>query len=344
MSKCFQSEGRILPSATSRCAALDRRRFVGLAGIFAAAFAAPRMASAQAYPARAVHAIVTFAPGGTVDVYARLACQHLSQKLGQQFVVENVTGATGNRGTAQVARSEPDGYTILFALSTHAVNASVFSNLPYDPVADFVPINLSVSSTHVISVHPSVTANNARELVAYLKAQPNQNYAHGGVGTQGHLLAERFKLTQNLDMVAVPFSGAGPAIQAVVSNHVPMAWTTVASAGPMISGRQLKALAVTGKSRSQLLPDVPTMIEQGFPEIQGDTWVGIMAPKNTPEKIVTGINREITEFLQQPAVQQRLAEVGFDVVNKGPAEFARTIDEEIAFWRKVVEETGVKVN
>jgi len=344
MSKCFQTGRRILPSAATRCDALDRRRFVSLAGVSAAVLAAPRIVLAQSYPVRPVRAIVTFAPGGTVDVYARLACAHLSQKLGQQFVVENVAGATGNRGTAQVARSDPDGYTILFALSTHAVNASVFSNLPYDPVADFIPINLSVSSTHVISAHPSLAANNARELVADLRARPNQNYAHGGVGTQGHLLAERLKRTQNLDMVAVPFSGAGPAIQAVVSNHVPVAWTTVASAGPMISGGQLKALAVTGKSRSKLLPDVPTMIEQGFPEIQGDTWVGIMAPKNTPEKIVTSINREITEFLQQPAARQRLAEVGFDVVNKGPEEFSRLMDEEIVFWRKVVEETGVKVN
>lgn len=324
--------------------ALDRRRFLGLAGLSAAMLAAPRFASAQAWPVRPVHAVVTFAPGGTVDVYARLACQHLSQKLGQQFVVENVTGATGNRGTAQVARSEPDGYTILFALSTHVVNASVFSNLPYDPVADFVPINLSVSSTHVISAHPSVVANDAKELVAELKARPNQNYAHGGVGTQGHLLAERFKLSQKLDIVGVPFSGAGPAITAVVSNHVPIAWTTVASAGPMIAGKQLKALGVTGKTRSQLLPDVPTMIEQGFPEIVGDTWVGIMAPKKTPEKIVTDINREITEFLGQPAARQRLAEVGFDVVNKGPAEFARVMDEEMVFWKRVVEETGVKVN
>jgi len=145
-------------------------------------------------------------------------------------------------------------------------------------------------------------------------------------------------------VVGVPYSGAGPAITAVVSNVVPVAWTTVASAGPMIAGKQLKALAVTGKTRSALLPDVPTMIEQDFPEIQGDTWVGIMAPKNTPENIVTAINREITEFLGQPAARRRLAEVGFDVVNKGPAEFARVLDEEIVFWRKVVEETGVKVN
>jgi tripartite-type tricarboxylate transporter receptor subunit TctC len=344
MSKCFQTSRWIFSALSTRSNALDRRRFVGLAGASAAVLAAPRIALAQSYPVRPVRAIVTFAPGGTVDVYARLACQHLSQKLGQQFIVENVAGATGNRGTAQVARSDPDGYTILFALSTHAVNASVFSNLPYDPVADFVPINLSVSSTHVISAHPSVAANNARELVADLKARPNQNYAHGGVGTQGHLLAERLKRTQSLDMVAVPFSGAGPAITAVVSNVVPVAWTTVASAGPMIAGKQLKALAVTGKSRSELLPDVPTMIEQGFPEIQGDTWVGIMAPKNTPENIVTAINREITEFLGQPAARRRLAEVGFDVVNKGPAEFARLLNEEIVFWRTVVEETGVKVN
>lgn len=321
----------------------SRRRFAGLAGGAAALLAAPRLASAQAYPSRAVRAIVTFAPGGTVDVYARLACQHLSQKLGQQFVVENVAGATGNRGTSQAARATPDGYTILFALSTHVVNASVFDTLPYDPVADFVPINLSVSSTHVVSVHPSVAARNAREFVADLKARPNQNYAHGGVGTQGHLLAERLTVTQNLDMVAIPFPGAGPAIQAVVSNQISSAWTTMASAGPMIAGGRLRALAVTGKTRSPLLPDVPTMIEQGFPEIEGDTWVGIMAPKNTPAEVVTAINREIGEFLQQPAARQRLADVGFDVINKGPADFAAVLKDEMVFWRKVVEETKVKI-
>ncbi|MDB5500223.1 MAG: protein BugT [Tardiphaga sp.] len=323
---------------------LNRRSFIGLVGGSTALLAAPRLASAQAYPARPVRGIVTFAPGGTVDVYARLACQHLSQKLGKQFFVENVTGATGNRGTIMAARSTPDGYTLLFALSTHVVNASVFSNLQYDPVADFIPINLSVSSTHVLSVHPSVAAKNARELVADLKARPNQNYAHGGVGTQGHLLAERLKVTQKLDMAAVSYPGAGPAIQAVVANHVPMAWTTMASAGPMIAGGQLRALAVTGKTRSPLLPEVPTMIEQGFPEIEGDAWVGIMAPKGTPDEVVTTINREIGDFLQQPEARQRLAEVGFDVVNRGPADFARLLTEENVFWKKVVDETNVKIN
>ncbi|WP_252511293.1 Bug family tripartite tricarboxylate transporter substrate binding protein [Phreatobacter aquaticus] len=324
-------------------ATFSRRGFSGLLGGSAVLLAAPNVARAQAYPARPVRAIVTFAPGGTVDVYARLACQHLSQKLGQQFVVENVAGATGNRGTVQAARSTADGYTLLFALSTHAVNASVFNNLPYDPVADFVPINLSVSSTHVISVHPSLAAKSAKEFVADLKARPNQNYAHGGIGTQGHLLAERLKVTQNLDMVAVTFPGAGPAVQSVVANQIPSAWTTMASAGPMIAGGRLRALAVTGKTRSALLPDVPTMVEQGFPEIEGDTWVGIMAPKGTPGEVVSTVNREISEFLQQPAARQRLADVGFDVVNKGPAEFAQVLKEEMVFWKKVVEETKVRI-
>jgi tripartite-type tricarboxylate transporter receptor subunit TctC len=189
-----------------------------------------------------------------------------------------------------------------------------------------------------------MSAKNAKELVAELRARPNQSYAHGGVGTQAHLLAERFKVTQNLDLVAVPFSGAGPAIQAVVANHIPIAWTTMASAGPMVAGSQLRALSVTGKNRSLLLPEVPTMIEQGFPEIQGDAWVGVLAPKGTPDKVVTSINQEIGEFLQQPAARQRLADVGFDIVNQGPAEFARLMDEEITFWKKVAEETKVKVN
>ena len=331
------------PHEAAAGVSLSRRRFAGLAAASASVLAAPRIAAAQAYPARPVRAIVTFAPGGTVDVYARLACQHLSQKLGQQFVVENVSGATGNRGTAQAARATADGYTLLFALSTHAVNASIFSNLPYDPVADFVPVNLSVSSTHVVSVPPSHVARNAREFVADLKAKPNQNYAHGGLGTQGHLLAERLKVTQNLDFVAVTFPGAGPAIQAVVANQIPSAWTTMASAGPMIAGNRLRALAVTGKARSPLLPDVPTMIEQGFPEIEGDTWVGIMAPKGTPDEVVTTVNREISQFLQEPAARRRLAEVGFDVVDKGPADFAEILKQEIVFWRKVVEETKVRI-
>ncbi|MCZ0736286.1 Bug family tripartite tricarboxylate transporter substrate binding protein [Phreatobacter sp. AB_2022a] len=338
------NRGGSLPRRTLTAdAAISRRRFARLAAASATILAAPRIAAAQAYPGRPVRAIVTFAPGGTVDVYARLACQHLSQKLGQQFVVENVSGATGNRGTAQAARAAADGYTLLFALSTHAVNASIFSNLPYDPVADFVPVNLSVSSTHVVSVPPSHVARNAREFVADLKAKPNQNYAHGGLGTQGHLLAERLKVTQNLDFVAVTFPGAGPAIQAVVANQIPSAWTTMASAGPMIAGGRLKALAVTGKARSPLLPEVPTMIEQGFPEIEGDTWVGIMAPAGTPDDVVATINREISQFLQEPAARRRLAEVGFDVVDKGPADFARILREEIVFWRKVVEETKVRI-
>ena len=335
--------GQQMQSVNSKRAMIGRRRFMGLVGGSAALLAAPRIASAQAYPDKPVRAIVTFAPGGTADVYARLACAYLSEKLGQRFVVENIAGATGNRGTVQAARSTADGYTILFALSTHAVNASVFTNIPYDPIADFVAINLSVSSTHVVSVNPSVPVKDAKELVAYLKARSNQNYAHGGVGTQAHLLAERFRVTQKLDIVGVPFPGAGPAVQAVVGNHVPIGWTTMASAGPMISGRQLNALAVTGKTRSKLLPDVPTMIEQGFPEIQGDTWVGVMAPKGTPDSVVTTINTAISEFLQQPAAQQRLAEVGFEVVNKGPAEFSRILVEETGFWKKIVEETGVKV-
>lgn len=319
---------------------LSRRSF---AAGSAAILAAPGLARAQAYPGRPVRAIVTFAPGGTVDVYARLACQHLSQKLGQQFVVENVAGATGNRGTAQAARAEPDGYTILFGLSTHVVNASVFNSLPYDPIGDFAPINLSVSSTHVVSVNPSVAARTMPDFVADLRARPNQNYAHGGFGTQGHLLAERLKVTQKLDMVAINFPGAGPAIQAVVSNQISSGWTTMASAGPMIAGNRLRALAVTGKTRSQLLPDVPTMIEQGFPEVEGDTWVGIFAPKGTPETVVNTINSEIGAFLQQPEARKRLADVGFDVVNKGPAAFAAQLREELVYWRKVVEETKVKI-
>lgn len=344
MTRPPRRERQVRGFGTAGRGALDRRAFVGSLGGSVALLAAPGIASAQSYPARPVRAIVTFAPGGTADIYARLACQYLAQRLGQQFIVENVAGATGNRGTAQAARAAPDGYTLLFALSTHAVNASIFSNLPFDPIADFVPINLSASSTHVISAHPSLPARDGRDYVADLRARPNQNYAHGGLGTQAQLLAERLKVRRKLDIVGVAYPGAGPAVQAVVSNHISSAWTTVASAGPLLAGGQLKALAVSSRTRSPLLPDAPTMIEQGFPEIEGDTWVGVLAPKGTPHDVVTLVNRTLGEFLEQPASRQRLADVGFDIVNKGPEEFARTLKEDVAFWREVVEETNVKMN
>lgn len=330
--------------ASARELAMSCRSFIGLVAAGAGLLAAPGIVRAQAYPTRPVRAIVPFAPGGTVDVYARLACQHLTQRLGQNFIVENIPGATGNRGTAQAARADADGYTILFAPSTHVVNASVFSQLPYEPIADFAPINLSVSSTHVISVHPSVTARDPLEFVADLRARPNQNYAHGGIGTQGHLLAERLRVTQKLDMVAVPFAGAGPAIQAVVANQVPSAWTTMASAAPMIPGGQIRAIGVTSKTRSPLLPDVPTMIEKGFADIEGGQWVGIVAPAGTPSEVVTTIHREIEGFLRQPAARDRLASVGFDIVNRGPDEFRTFMKDELAFWKKVVEQTNVRIN
>ncbi|MEI8145329.1 MAG: tripartite tricarboxylate transporter substrate binding protein [Alphaproteobacteria bacterium] len=324
---------------------LSRRKATGLmAGALAGLTISPSRAQST-YPNRPVRCIVTFAPGGTVDVFARLAAQYLSQRFGQQFFVENAAGATGNRGTTLAARSAPDGYTLLFALSTHAVNPALFNNLQYDAMADFQPITLAVASTHVLTVHPSVPAKDARELVQWLKQPTTKaSYAHGGAGTQGHLLGERFRLSQNLDVTPVPFTGAGPAIASVVGGHTPIGWSTMASAAQMISGGQLRALAVTSKARSRQLPDTPTMIEQGFPEIEGDTWVGVMAPARTPMDIVELLNREISTYIQQPETRERLAQLGFEVVGLGPAEFTRSLAQELVYWKRVVETTGVKLD
>ena len=244
----------------------------------------PQAAMAQAYPARPVRMIVTFAPGGTVDVFARIAAEKLSQKLGQNFYVENIAGASGNIATAQAAKAAPDGHTLLMAFSTFVINPSLFATVPYDPLRDFEPVTLAVASTHVITVTPSVPAKTMQELVAAIRATPGKyNFAHGGVGTPAHLLGEQFRTSLNLDIVAVPFNGAGPAIASVIGGHTPIGFGTMASSVAQVQGGQIRALAVTAKARSQLLPDVPTTAEAGLPDIAGDIWVGVMAPAKTPQ-------------------------------------------------------------
>ena len=323
---------------------LSRRQCLHLAG---AAFVTPTLAGlawAQAYPARPVRVIVPFAPGGTVDVFARVTTQKLSEQLGKQFYVENIAGATGNIGTGQAAKAAPDGYTLFFAFSSFVVNPSLFAKVPYDPVKDFAPVTLAVASTHVLTVNPSVPATTVKELVALIKASPGKySFASGGTGTQAHLLGEQFRLSLGLDLVHVPFNGAGPAMASVVAGHAPVGFSTLASAAAQITGGQVRALAVTSKARSQLLPNVPTTAEAGYPDIEGDGWVGVFAPAGTPKEIISLLHREIVKIIALPEMKERLPTLGFEPVANTPEEFAERIKVEVETWGKVIRAANIKV-
>src|SRR3989441_7922967 len=258
--------------------------------LLAGAAALPALASsarAQTWPMRPVRVIVPFQPGGSTDIFARLAAQKLSEHFGKQFYIENIAGATGNVGTAQAARAAPDGYTALIAFSSYVVNPTLFAKLPFDPDKDLAPVTLAVSATNMITVHPSVPARDLKELVALIKANPGKySYATGGVGTQSHLLGEMLRLSLGLDIVHVPFNGAAPAVASAIAGHTPIALATVASAAQALEAKQLRALAVASKKRSQLLFDVPTTAEAGYPQIEGGNWGGVLGPGRPPPCII----------------------------------------------------------
>lgn len=322
---------------------IRRRRFLHLAAGAATLSSAPRIAWAQTYPARPVRLIVAFAPGGVTDTFARLMGQKLGERLGQQFFVENITGATGNIGTGLAAKAAPDGYTLLFAFSSYVVNPTLFNKIPYDPYKDFEPVTLAVTSTTVVTIHPSVPAKTVKDLVAVIRANPGKySYASAGAGTQAHLAGEQFRLSLGLDLVHVPFNGGGPAIAAVVGGHTPIGFSSPAASIPQIKEGNVRALAITSKTRSQILPDVPTMTEAGYPEIEGDSWVGVLAPAGTPKDIISLLHREIVRIIALPDMKTRLGELGYDPIGSTPEEFATRIKVEIENWAKVIRAANIK--
>jgi tripartite-type tricarboxylate transporter receptor subunit TctC len=326
---------------------LSRRQFIELAS--AAVGAATLHSSAWSqlsqphYPARPVRVIVTFAPGGTVDVFTRIVAQKLSDRFGKQFYVENVAGATGNIGVGQAAKASPDGHTILFAFSSFVVNPSLFTQVPYDPVKSFEPVTLAVASTHVLTVNPSLPVSAMKELVESIRANPGKySFASGGPGTQAHLLGEQLRLSQRLDLVHVPFNGAGPAVASVVAGHTPIGISTLASAATQIQAGQIRALAVTSKTRSPLLSDVPTTAEAGYPDIEGDGWVGVLVPAGAAKEIITLLHDEIVGIIAMADVKERLPTLGFDPVASTPDEFATRIKLELDTWARVIRAANIK--
>jgi tripartite-type tricarboxylate transporter receptor subunit TctC len=322
---------------------LLRRSFLHLAAGAVALPAVLRAARAQTYPTRSVRVIVPFAPGGPTDVCARLIAQKLSEHLGKQFYVENVAGAGGNIGTGQAARAVADGYSILITVNSHVINPTLYDKVPYDPFKDFEAVTLASAFASALSVNPSVPANTVKDLVALIRANPGKySFASPGFGTPSHLLGEQFRVTVGLDLVHVPYGGSGPAITSVVAGHTPIAFAALSAAVPQIKDGKLRALAVMSKNRSQALPDLPTIAQAGYPDLDGDGWVGVLVPAGTPKEIVTSLQHEIVKIVALPEMKERLSTLGFDAVGSSPEEFALQMTLEMEKWAKVIRAANIR--
>jgi tripartite-type tricarboxylate transporter receptor subunit TctC len=299
--------------------------------------------TAQAWPMRPVKLIVGFAPAGPTDLVARLLAQSLSQQTGKNFLVENVAGAGGNIGTVRAAHSAPDGYTLLVTGGNITNNQYLFTKPGYDPLKDFDAVTLAAATPVVLAVNPSVPAHSVKELVAWIRANPGkERYASPGTGTPPQLVGALFQHELKLDLVHVPFDGGGTAVQATVGGHTPISFGAMAPAVPLIKAGQLRALAVTGKERSPTLPEIPTMAEAGFPEVEGFTWTAVVAPAGTPKDIIVKLHDMIVGALAQPDVKAKLAAMAYVPIGSSPQDCAAFFKSELAKWGKVIEQAGLK--
>jgi len=322
---------------------LSRRTLLHLGSAAAALSTMSPVSGAQAYPARPVRVVVPYAPGGPTDAITRLLAQKMSENLGRQFYVENIGGGGGNIAMGRVAKTAPDGYTLLMINPSYVVNPTLYGKVPYDFEKDFDLVSLAVLTTLVITVHPSVPANSMKELVALIKANPGKySYASPGTGTPGHLVGETFRLSLGLDLVHVPFNSAGLAVGSNVAGHTPICFASPSPAAAQVMEGKLRGLAVTSRGRSRALPDLPTTAELGYPDIAGDNWQGIVAPAGTPKQITDLIYREIVRIMVLPDIRERLDVLGFEPVASTPAEFAAHCKAEFAKWAKVIQASNIK--
>ena len=297
---------------------------------------------AAGYPDKPVRIVVPFAAGGPTDVMARLIAQKLSEKLGQQFYVENLAGAGGNIGTANAARAPGDGYTILIASSSYVVNPSLYKNCPYDAFKDFIPVTLAAITPNALIVNPSIPAKSAKELIELIKANPGKYpFASPGIGTTPHLASELFKATYHLDFTLVPYKGGGPATQALLAGETPISFLAITPATQLIITGKLRALAVTTKKRSLALPDVPTLSEAGITGQDSETMQGVFVPKGTPKEIVDRLQREIAAIVNMPDVKSKMLPLGFEPDGGSSAEFFDYVKAEVAKWKKAITEANI---
>jgi tripartite-type tricarboxylate transporter receptor subunit TctC len=319
------------------------KKHFALAVLFLAASLAGVGAAAAAWPDRPVKVIVGFTPGGPTDLVARLVAQQLTVQTGKNFFVENVPGAGGNVGAVKAAQAAPDGYTILVTGGNITNNPFLYAHSGYDPLKDFDAVTVAAATPVVLAIHPSVPAKTVKELVDWIRANPGkESYASPGTGTPPQLTGALFVHALNLDLVHVPFNGGGSAVEATVGNHTPISFGAMAPAVPLIKSGDLRALAVTGKERSPALPDVPTMAESGFPEVEGATWTAIAVPAGTPKEIIAQLHDMIVKSLGQPDVKDKLAAMAYAPIGNSPEECAAFFKSEMAKWGKVIQDAGLK--
>lgn len=319
-----------------------RAASVLLAGALGAtAFAGTAMA-ADTYPDKEVTIVVPFSAGGSTDQLARILAEQLSTKLGKRFLVDNVPGAGGNIAMGQVARAKPDGYTLILVSSSFVVNPGLYAKVPYDPVKDFAPISYIASAPSFLIVNPKLGVKTFQEFLAKAKAEPGMFYASPGIGTAQHLAGELLKSQAKIDIEHAPYSGAGPAVTAVLSNEAPIGFASVPSSIQHVQSGALIALGVTTLEPSASAPDVPTLDKAGLPGYEVDHLQGLLAPAGTPADVVAKLSGAVQEIMGDPAMKERLTKLGFVPVGSTPEQFAKTIDAQVAKWKAVIASAGIK--
>ena len=301
-------------------------------------------AFAQTYPVKPIRMIVPFAPGGGTDVIARYVAAGMTESMGRQVVVDNRAGANGIIGTEIVARSAPDGYTLLFVSSPHSVNASLYPKLPYDTLRDFAPVSMVATSPYVLVVHPSLPVRNVKELIALAKAKPDQlTYGSGGTGSSAHLAAELFNQMAGVKLREIPYKGAGPALQAVLSGESAAVFGNALTVKPHIQSGRLRALGIASEKRSPSAPEMPTIAESGVPGFHADAVLGVLVPARTPRTLVDRLNSEIHKTMRAPGAVDAMRNVGVEIALSTPEEFGRIIESEMQRWGKLVRTLKLKV-
>jgi tripartite-type tricarboxylate transporter receptor subunit TctC len=318
----------------------------GLAIVALAALLTATSAVAQAdYPDKAIRILVGFPPGGPPDVAARLLADKFSEVWGKSVVVENVTGGGGNIAVDRVAKAAPDGYTLLMASNAIVINPSLYDKLPYDAVRDLAPVSLAVAMPIILVVNNDVPARDVTQLIALARGQPGRlTFGHAGVGTPAHLAAELFKARAGLDIQPIPYRGMPPVLPDLLAGRITMAFPNISVVLKLVRDGKVRAIAVTSPRRAAAAPDVPTMVEAGFPGFDASAWFGLMAPAGTPRAIIDKLARETAWVLSLDEVRKRLDELGIEVVAGTPAEFAAVITSETAQWAKVIKDAGIKVS
>lgn len=309
-------------------------------------FALVTASLAQPYPNRVIRFVSPYPPGGAVDILARFLGQHLHEGLGQPVIVENRPGGSGIIGTAAVAKSPPDGYTILMGSSGPlAVNPSLFSDLPYDTLRDFAPITLVAVVPSILAVHPSLPVKSVKELMAFARAHPGKlTFSSSGNGGSGHLAGEMFNLMAGVKMIHIPYRGTGLSVIGLLTGEVSLSFENMLSLFPYVKAGRVRGLAVTGTRRSRAAPHLPTIAESGLPGYSAGPWFGVLVPARTPKEIVTQLNRELVKILRRPNVLEKLSTDGGEVVGSTPEEFTEHIKAELKSWAKVIKEANIRAN